>query len=891
MSGKDSPMNANKAEEIVSKSPSPNKKHEKYSKSPLRGDKTEGKSPDCKKNNKSSSRLQKPPIDNKDLDSRKSPIALRYDYIKGNIDRIKKVSSEIDIPDLQLAEMILNDTLESKLSQSPSKERRSKGHSRERSLEQSPRILQQSGDLLFPIKDPEIYEKIEKGYMATLKNLEIKDLAICELLKPKKSYEKIQIAEEEKKTIVRRNSSSKMKHEKIERSPIKRTASKPQERPGSCELITTSLKSQEVLANKFIKEFEKIIKELEIQNEEIDLNDTITVLTKLEFINNEPGTSSFDNEVSQVDKLWRTLGGITTVKVSSLLTMCLHVMNLYKSNSYFTDTNCHNIKTWSLVNGIYVYSQEEALKIHKNFFSFYQNRRLGYKKRQLEEKPLEDCPFKPTINSASEVIAYETREKLGAIGSQKREEYLQLKKIEIEQKREKIKNKKEENEISECTFKPTVNNSFNKTSTSDMFNNTIEKPPIVKEKPIKTQSPSKALRERPQEERKRASSKNLQSPNKFNQSIEKSEINLEGYFHPNLEKNKAKEQSEGFYSEKVQKEIQRMRKIREEKNKKAQKLEIVSRNIHKRTNSFNEDKNQTVSPEKNTSFITSTTQNRPAAVNRHKSSHNDKNTVEKVKNRKNPPVQIKKGSGSDRKSEEQSLKSEEIAFDRQGSYDKNQECLEFITYDVEVVKNSDVKEDIAFIPKTQLDENKAEVPFTVANDCETDDKRLSSSFGPFAVASDRESADKSLCLREGSSMYVEEIEDKMHIPRESEDIIVTENDNMIKGSLEEKSEIKNENMLQGNYQSIENNSHTIGKSEETMKKIETLEEQKSEKAIYKQKDQEEEKNINFTPENSLETNKNANISNDKHQDLLEFIKTHNLPTDSYEKLKEIFMNK
>lgn len=890
MSGKDSSKNVSKTQDIASKSPNPSKKQENFSKSPLRGDRAEGKSPDCKNNTKSLSRLQKPPIDNKDLDSRKSPIAPRHDYVKENIERTKKVSPEFDLPNLQLAEMILNDTLEAKPNQSPSKEKRSKGHNREKSLEQSPRIFQQTGDLLLTIKDPEIYEKIEKGYMATLKNLEIKDLAIGELLKPKESYEKLQIADDEKKVIVRRNSSSKMKHEKIERSPIKRTASKPQERPVSCDIITTSLKSQEVLANKFVKEFEKIIKELDTQSEEIDLNDTITVLTKLEFINNEPGTSSFENEVSQVDKLWRTLGGVTTIKVQSLLSMCLHVMNLYKSNSYFTDSNCHNIKTWSLVNGIYVYSQEEALKIHKNFFSFYQNRRLGNKKRQLEEKPLEDCPFKPTINSASEVIAYETREKLGTIGSQKREEYLQLKKIEIEQKREKIKSKKEENEISECTFKPTVNNSFNKTNTSEMLSNTFEKPPIMKEKPIKVQSPSKPLRERHQEERKRTSSKNLQSPNKLNQSIEKIEINLEGYFHPNLEKAKAKEQTEGFYSEKVQKEIQRMRKIREEKNKKAQKLEIVARNVHKRTNSYNEDKNQTASPAKNTSFINSTGQKHPATVNRHKSSHTEKIVSEKVKNRKNFPAKIKKGSGSDRKSEEQSLKSEEIVFERQESYDKNQECIEFITYDVEVAKNSDVNEDCAFYTKTSLDESKADVPFSVANDCEIEekDKRPSSCFGPFAVASDRESADKSLRLQEGSSLYVEEIEDKMHIPRESEDIIVIETDSMMEASLEEKAEAKNECGLQENLESLENKSHVLGKSEETEKKIETPEEEKEEKL---ESMIDKEKNSDFGLENSSITNTSAPFSNDKHQDLIEFIKTHNLPTDSYEKLKEIFMNK
>ena len=60
--------------------------------------------------------------------------------------------------------------------------------------------------------------------------------------------------------------------------------------------ISTSLRSQQVLAMKFIKEFNEIVTELGIIKDEIDINSTMLILHKLNFIKNDPKSSNFEEE-------------------------------------------------------------------------------------------------------------------------------------------------------------------------------------------------------------------------------------------------------------------------------------------------------------------------------------------------------------------------------------------------------------------------------------------------------------------------------------------------------------------------------------------------------------------------------------------------------------------
>lgn len=872
MSGKSPSNSVSKPPEIDSSNPSPNKKLDKFSKSPKRVDNIKDSSPDVKEKTKSMNRFQKPPLDTKDSELPKPAPASRHDFVKENIERVKRISTEQNLPEAKISEILVSESSEVKLSQSPFKQKTPKRSSLDKPSDQSPALTLHTEESPQLIKDQDTLDKIGKNYTSKIKNFEIKDIAIGEMLKPKEAYEKVQVLEEEKKVNVRRNSASRAKNERFEKSPAKRNTSKPPERSIVNEIVTAKLKSQEVLANKFTKEFEKIVKELELQNDEIDLNNAITVLSKLEFIKNEPGSSTFDSEVVQVDKLWKALGGLTTIKSANLLNMCLIIMNLHKSNSSL-ESNSETNKSSIMSSEIPVYSQEEAMKIHKNFLSFYQNRRLGSKKRKPEEKPVEECSFKPKINSESEFLAYDTRDKLGYIGSLKRDEYINQKKQDIEQKREKIRNKKEEKELSECTFKPQLNASFNKTIPNESMNNTLEKPPVIKERWIKAQSPDKSFKDQPAEEKKMTLSKNRLSPNKTHQFVEKTEDNSEGCFHPNLDKSKAKEQTDGFYSDKVQKEIQRMRKIREEKTKKNEKNESSPLKAHKRTNSCAENKKKDPSPMKNISFVSSvSTQNRPTTANIYKSNNRDKKTTENVQNKKVNSAKPKDSSESDRKSDE------EISYEKQENFGKNPN---FITYDVEVVENSQENDEKTIIVRTVIDEIKGELPSSEANDLGEEIKDQQSDHNlEIEDSSDKVSAENSFRIQENSRLGFGELEGKLHVEKGNEEV---KNDEHTLFFMDEKAD----NEAKDKVKEKENAS-------EKEKKIIFIEENKdqalkdeSDKANVEKKDSTTDK----TNETVSKGEANTFFTAEKQQELLAFIKSHNLSMDSYEKLKEIFISK
>ena len=198
-------------------------------------------------------------------------------------------------------------------------------------------------------------------------------------------------------------------------------------------------------------------------------------------------------------------------------------MNLYNLNTNLTDYNIKPFKGQNI-------SQEESLNNHKLFFSFYQNRQLLPEKKSEKESSVEECSFKPKINQVSEYLAKDTYGKFGSLESKQREEYFQLKRKKNEEIREKQLKEKEENEIKQCTFKPAIlKKNFNR-SRNESFNASIN----------------------------RNTNKNDISPikSKFNDTQEKikqAKLNLTG-----------KKNNE----ESVIKEIQRIRKARENKEKK-----------------------------------------------------------------------------------------------------------------------------------------------------------------------------------------------------------------------------------------------------------------------------------------------------------------------------------
>jgi hypothetical protein len=332
---------------------------------------------------------------------------------------------------------------------------------------------------------------------------------------------------------------------KAEEKPFKRSSSKA---PDNSNEITTSLRSQEVLANKFIKEFHSALADMQKVSETIDLKSAIDLLAKLRFLKNDSGCTKQDEESSLMVKLWKLINGELTAKVQNLLCVLLNILHLYSPSGHLADASCTGVKSWMFVNGIFVYNSDEALKIHRMFYQLYQNRRLAPKKVTESQDLSSDYSFKPQINRVSRDLASEGRNRYGSLGSQKREDFLNKKKEEVLKQRDQLVKKTDEIEVNSCTFQPTL---------LARSGSKQKKPEIVLKNPAPKPEPRKAP------------------------VLKKVPGKVQDFTSPKSEKPKI-EVNQEFYSAKVQKEIERMKKVRDEKEKKAEG------NIfrHKKSNSF-----------------------------------------------------------------------------------------------------------------------------------------------------------------------------------------------------------------------------------------------------------------------------------------------------------------
>ena len=440
------------------------------------------------------------------------------DFISKNKEKLKKNPNNVHISEINIAEIIDNET--PKVKPKPNLTvNRAKSLSRPTTKK--------------PLEDSKL---AKPGTGKTLKSLQIKDSLIDSLLKidEKSTEQEARISPLRASTPV-----------KAEERQAKRSGSKA---PESNNEITTSLKSQEVLANKFIKEFQSTLAEIGQVSETIDLKTTIELLAKLRFIKNDSASGKFDEESNMVNKLWKLINGEITAKVQNLLCVCLNIMHLYSPSGHLADSECTNIKSWSFLHGIFVYNSDEALKIHRTFYQFYQNRRLAPKKVTESQDLSADYSFKPQINRVSRDLASEGRNRYGSLGTQKREEYLNKKKEEITKQRDILVKKSDEVEVKNSNFQPTLL----ARSGSKQKKNEIQ---------LKSPAPRPEARKVP--------------------IVIKKEPVIKEFTSPKVEKPKL-EVNQEFYSVKVQKEIERMKKVRDEKEKK------VETNIfrHKKSNSF-----------------------------------------------------------------------------------------------------------------------------------------------------------------------------------------------------------------------------------------------------------------------------------------------------------------
>lgn len=450
-----------------------------------------------------------------------------HKFIKEKTKQIKNLTVGLDIPDQEKLKRHFVTSPSNKRSKTPSKSQRFHEAFKEKALRVIKEMPKKSDMPKKTLRYSNISEIPEEFITISFTSLDSTPITDIEEPKYKNQTAKTLFINDKRNISPRNNSPVKPKIEpRIEKPPTRRSVSKAQEEPITYDPITTSLKSQEVLANKFVKEYENAVQNLNLQSEDIDFINSVALLTVLGFINNDPGSLTYDKEMHLVNKLWKSLGGMVTIKVPSLLTMCLHIMNLYKANSYFTDEKCASIKTWTVIHGIHVYSHEEALKIHKKYFEFYQNRSLGKKTTKNIEKNEE---------------------------------------------------------------------SLLKMDRKSMFTNK-SKSVSIKDEPVENAN----KKDRKFVNSPTAFRKSLNSPNKFSMMLYKNNEEKHKDFYPDTEKSKVKEQTEGFYSEKVQKEIKRMRNYREQK---AKKNESLMNKSHKKNSSYFEEVTTELLHVKNNSLI------------------------------------------------------------------------------------------------------------------------------------------------------------------------------------------------------------------------------------------------------------------------------------------------
>ena len=202
---------------------------------------------------------------------------------------------------------------------------------------------------------------------------------------------------------------------------------------------------------------------------------------------------------------------------------------------------------------------EEELRLHKLFYTFYENRQILIKPTRVI--PQAEYSFKPQILAESELLGKKKKDEMGEIGSQKRYEYIMQEKQKAAEKVEKAKLEKEEEELKKCTFKPKILNK----------KNIKEINPSQEHRTLALYEISKQVKDK---------------PIKSSQEIELEKNLAECTFAPQIKRVKLKEETNGLYNLSVQKNILRLQKAREEE---ARKKLILDGVIHAKSASLDLD--------------------------------------------------------------------------------------------------------------------------------------------------------------------------------------------------------------------------------------------------------------------------------------------------------------
>ncbi|OMJ93025.1 hypothetical protein SteCoe_4106 [Stentor coeruleus] len=151
-------------------------------------------------------------------------------------------------------------------------------------------------------------------------------------------------------------------------------------------LKESAYKSEKVLASKFIKEFNKKYDEISMGNGFLDFDETKELFKMMFFLSDyEENVTKKDNEEKLYEKFWKITGCEENKKISmdSLRTFLMGVMNLFLPSMSNGD---EAIGLGKVVSERYFLNQNETLRIHKMYLSYYDNRIGSLKKTALQKK-------------------------------------------------------------------------------------------------------------------------------------------------------------------------------------------------------------------------------------------------------------------------------------------------------------------------------------------------------------------------------------------------------------------------------------------------------------------------------------------------------------------------
>lgn len=300
--------------------------------------------------------------------------------------------------------------------------------------------------------------------------------------------------------------------------------------------ISTNFRSQQVLAKKFIKEYLENIEKLELPQGDFDLNSAYSLIIAFKFMKSTENLP----EDSIFHKFWAHVSENSVISKEKLLAACMAILGIYPSKVELESFS--QFKPQLNLSGIQdSFTLEEEIRLHKNFFGFYETRQILPK--PVRTSSVEEHSHRPQLSEITEVLAKKRRNDMGEIGSQKRLDFFMQEKQKNLEKMVKAKQEKELQELSSCTFKPKIlPHKVASSKVQPQEHRTLvlyEKSKQSKEKPLKT-----------------------------SQDIELEKNLAECTFAPKIKRVKLKEETEGLYSKSVQQNIARLQKAREEEARK-----------------------------------------------------------------------------------------------------------------------------------------------------------------------------------------------------------------------------------------------------------------------------------------------------------------------------------